>query len=65
MVCPTFRTSTKERKIEVCDKNGNKEILSSVNEVCELLKCTRSYVYQGLRNGKEIVGCKVRFVDNG
>lgn len=62
MITPKHRTKAKGMKLEVIDKDGNKEIFASVNEVCDVLKCTNSYVYQALRNGREIVGCKVKVV---
>lgn len=63
MISPKQRTKTKGRKIEVTDQAGNSELFMSVNEVCDVLKCTNSYVYQALRTGNKIVGCKVRVVE--
>lgn len=63
MISPKRRTKAKGRKIEVTDQEGNAELFSSVKDVCDVLKCTNSYVYQALRTGNKIVGCKVRVVE--
>lgn len=63
MIAPKHRIKAKGMKLEVIDQDGNKEIFGSVNDVCNVLKCTNSYVYQALRNGKKIVGCNVRVVE--
>ena len=57
------RVSTIDKMIEVEDRHGNKEKFGSVADVCSALKCTRSYVYQALRKGVVIVGCKLRVVE--
>ncbi len=63
MISPKYRTKIKGLNLEVIDKDGNKEVFSSVKDVCIALKCSDSYVYQALRNGREIVGCKVRLME--
>ena len=63
MISPKARTKTKGKKIEVTDQSGNIELFGSVKDVCGVLNCTNSYVYQALRTGNRIVGCKVRVVE--
>lgn len=63
MIEPLYRMSVKGTQMEVEDRNGNKEIFNSVDEVSKLLHCSKTYVYRALRTGKEIVGCKVRLVE--
>lgn len=63
MIEPEYRMSVKGMELEVEDGNGNKETFSSVEEVSNLLHCSKTYVYRALRTGKKIVGCKVRIVE--
>lgn len=63
MIEPLYRMSVKGMELEVEDRNGNKETFSSVDEVSNLLHCSKTYVYRALRTGKEIVGCKVRVIE--
>lgn len=63
MITPKPRTKTKGRKIQVADPHGNIEIFASIKDVCDVLKCTNSYVYQALRKGREICGCVVKVVE--
>lgn len=63
MLEPLYRMSVKGTQLEVEDRKGNKEVFNSVDEVSELLHCSKTYVYKALRTGKEIVGCKVRLVE--
>ena len=51
------------KKVLVIDKKGNTEAFDSVLEASKALGCTRSYVYQALKNGRKIAGCEVKQVD--
>lgn len=63
MIEPQYRLSLKDVKLEVEDKNGNKDVFNSVDEVSDILHCSKTYVYRALRTGKTIVGCKVRLIE--
>lgn len=63
MLEPEYRLSTRNMNIEVEDNKGNVETFSSVEDVADALKCSRTYVYRALRTGVKIVGCKVRMVE--
>lgn len=62
MITTNNRIKAKGRRIQVSDKHGNVEVLSSVKAVCDVLKCTPSYVYLALRKGRLICGCKIEVV---